>query len=72
MKAKLETIPVKGRGVELESETEEESKILENIWNTHGGLATLSRGEFAEGKNAREMVKLVVAPNVEENEKEEI
>ncbi len=64
MKAKLETIPVKGRGVEIESETEEEKQILEQIWNTHGGLAMLTREDDG-------MVQLVVAPTVEENEKEE-
>ena len=58
MKAKLETIPVKGRGVEIESETEEEKQVLENIWNNHGGLAVLARIEDG-------MVQLVVAPTVE-------
>ena len=38
MKAKLETIPMKDRGVEIESETEEEKTVLvESIFNTHGG-----------------------------------
>jgi len=59
LKAKLETIPVKGRGVEIESETEEEKQVLENIWNTHGGLAALARIEGGQ-------VQLVVAPTVEE------
>lgn len=45
MKAKLETIPVKGRGVEIESETEEETQVLKNIWNTHGGPVMLTRKE---------------------------
>lgn len=58
MKAKVETIPVQARGVEIESETEEEKQILENIWNTHGGLASLER--TPEGN-----VKLVVVPMVE-------
>ena len=58
MKAKLETIPVKGRGVEIESETEEEKQVLENIWNTHGGLAVLTR--MKDGN-----VQLVVAPTAE-------
>ena len=59
MKAKLEEITVKGRGAELESETEEEKLVLQAIWNTHGGLAVLSRK--ADGN-----VQLVVAPTVEE------
>lgn len=59
MKAKLEIIPVKGRGVEIESETEEEKQVLEQIWNTHGGLAMLTREDSG-------MVRLVVAPTVEE------
>ena len=60
MKAKLEEIPVKGRGVELESETKEEKQALEEIWNTHGGLAMLSRKDDGN-------VQLVVAPIVEES-----
>ena len=60
MKAKLETIPVKGRGIEIESETEEETQILKNIWNTHGGLAVLTRKEDGN-------IQLVVAPTVEDD-----
>ena len=59
MKARLETIPVKGRGVEIESETEEERQILEQLWNTHGGLAMLNRKQDG-------MVQLVIAPTIEE------
>jgi len=58
LKAKVETIPVEGRGVEIESETEEEKQILENIWNTHGGLAMLTRQDDGQ-------IALVVAPTVE-------
>ena len=58
MKAKLETIPTKGRGVEIESESEEEKQLLLNIWNTHGGLAGLDRKDDGQ-------VILVVAPTVE-------
>ena len=43
MKADLENIPVQNRGVEIESE--EEKTILKTIWNTHGGLAMLTRSE---------------------------
>ena len=56
MKAKLETIPVKGKGVEIESETEEERAVLENIFNNHGGPAMLTRKDHG-------MVQLVVAPD---------
>ena len=63
MKAKLEDIPVKARGVEIESETEEEKQMLTNIWNTHGGLVVLSRKEDGN-------VQLVVAPSLEDEEKE--
>ena len=59
MKSKVETIPVKGRGVEIESETEEVKQILENIWNTHGGLASMAKTENGN-------IQLVVAPMVEE------
>lgn len=65
MKARIEDIPVKGRGVEIESETEEEKQVIEQIWNTHGGLAVLTRKDDGN-------VQLVVAPPVEENEKEAV
>lgn len=58
MKAKLETIPVKARGVEIESETDDERQILEDIWNTHGGLASMTRTNDGN-------IQLVVAPTVE-------
>jgi len=58
MKAKLETIPVKRRGVEIESETEEERQMLDNIWNTHGGLVSRARTENGN-------IQLVVAPSAE-------
>ena len=59
MKARLETIPVKGRGIEIETETEEEKQVLEQMWNNHGGLAMLTR--TPDGN-----IQLVVAPTVEE------
>ena len=58
MKAKIENIPVQARGVEIESETEEEKQLLKNIWNTHGGLASMARTENGN-------IQLVVAPMVE-------
>jgi len=58
LKTKVETIPVQGRGVEIESETEEEKQILLNIWNTHGGLASMAR--TPDGN-----IQLVVAPMVD-------
>ena len=64
MKAKLENIPVQNRGVEIESETEEEKTVLETIWNTHGGLAMLTRKDDGN-------IQLVIAPGVNENGKEE-
>jgi len=63
MKAKLEDIPVKARGVEIESETEEEKQVLENIFNTHGRPAVLSRKDDGN-------VQLVVAPSFEDEGKE--
>lgn len=56
MKARLEAIPVKGKGVEIESETEEEKQVLAQIWNTRGRLAMLTRKDDG-------MVQLVVAPD---------
>ncbi|KKN11988.1 hypothetical protein LCGC14_1021010 [marine sediment metagenome] len=63
MKATLETIPVHGIGVEIESETREERRVLERIWNTGGGPAVLVRQDDGN-------VTLVVAPTVEATEKE--
>jgi len=51
-----------GRGVEIESETEEEKQVLEQVWNTHGRLAMLTRKDDG-------MVQLVIAPTVEEGMK---
>lgn len=62
MKARLETIPVEGSGVEIESETEEEIQMLKNIWNTHGGLAMLTRKDDGN-------MQLVLAPTVERRER---
>lgn len=63
MKAKLEDIPLMAKGVEIESETEEEKKVLENIFNTRGGPVVLSRKDDGN-------VQLVVAPSFEDEEKE--
>ena len=58
MKVKIETIPVKCRGVEIESETEEEKLILQNIWNTNGRRVLMAR---KPGGN----IQLVIAPSPE-------
>lgn len=60
MKAKLEDLQIAGRGVVIESETEEEKQMLENIWNNHGGLAMLARNDDGT-------VTLVIAPTAEDN-----
>lgn len=55
MKAKIETTPVKFRGIEIESESEEEKEVLETLWAYNDGLATLTRLDNGN-------VQLVIAP----------
>ena len=64
MKAELEISSLTHRGISVISETEEEKQVLENIWNQNGRPAML--GRMQDGQ-----IQLVVAPTVEENEKEE-
>lgn len=63
MKAQIETIPVQGRGVEIVSDDEEDAAVLQEIWNTKGGLGMIDR--LPDG-----MVKLVIVPTVDEKESE--
>ncbi len=63
MKARLESTSVQYRGVVLVSETEEEKRILWDIWNSKGRPVTV-------GKLAGGSVELVVAPTPE-NEADE-
>lgn len=55
MKAKLEPKEIQHRGVSLVSETEEEKRILLNLWNEKAKPAMLSR--LPDGQ-----VEVVVAP----------
>ena len=58
MKARLEETSVRYRGVVLESETEEEKKVLWDIWNSKGGPVTVARLDGGS-------VELIVAPTPE-------
>jgi len=62
MKARLEETSVQYRGVVLVSETEEEKKVLWDIWENRGRPVTVGR---VDDGNA----ELVVAPTPEEEEK---
>lgn len=57
MKAQLEEPNLLARGVELNSETDEERTVLKEIWDTGGGAATFSREKDGS-------IKLVVCPHV--------
>jgi len=59
MKARLEETSVRYRGVVLVSETEEEKRILWDIWNGQG--RPVSVGKLDDGT-----IELVVAPSAEE------
>jgi len=43
MKIKLETLPLQNRGLELESETEEERAVLLDLWLKKGRPVCLTR-----------------------------
>jgi len=62
MKARLETTSVQYRGVVLVSETEEEKKVLWDIWNSSGAPVTV--GKLDDGS-----VELIVAPTPEDDKK---
>ena len=58
MKAQLETGSLQARGVEIVSENAEEAAVLQEIWNTKGGLGMVDRQ--TDGT-----VKLVVVPTAD-------
>ncbi len=62
MKARLEETSVQYRGVVLVSETEEEKRILWDIWNSKGAPVSVGRLDGS--------VELVIAPTPEEKVKE--
>ncbi len=63
MKAKLENDPLLlNRGVEIESETDEEKQVLLQLWYGHGGPAALTRNDDGT-------VTLVIAATAAEIEK---
>jgi len=63
MKARLEETSVQYRGVVLVSETEEEKRILWDIWNSKGRPVVV--GKLDDGS-----VELIVAPTPEKLEGE--
>ena len=58
MRAKLEETSVRYRGVVLISETDEEKRILWDIWSLKG--RPVSVGELTDGT-----IELIMAPSVE-------
>lgn len=61
MKSRLENTSVQYRGVVLVSETEEEKRVLSDIWNRKGRPVTLGRLDNGS-------LELVVAPTPQEEE----
>ncbi|MBA7620571.1 hypothetical protein ES703_27923 [subsurface metagenome] len=45
MKAEIERIPFKNRGIEVTSETPEECQHLEQLWNRKAAAVVLTRNE---------------------------
>ena len=61
MKAEIEQIPFKNRGIEVTSETPEERQHLEGLWNRKAAAAVLTRNDDSS-------VTLTIGPVVEEEE----
>lgn len=45
MKAKIEDIPIKNRGIEVTSENDDEKQHLKNLWSFGAGLLVFSRND---------------------------
>lgn len=73
MKAKLETPALSNRGVELESETEEEKAVLLDLWLKDGRtvcLKKLASGVIdGLGYDIKGNVRLSIAPTAAEEDK---
>ena len=61
MKAEIEQIPFKNRGVEVTSETPEERQHLEDLWNKKAAAVVFTR-------NDNTSVTLTIGPVAEEEE----
>ena len=65
MKAKLESSELQNRGVELESETEEEANILFRLWTEKARPVSFTRLLSGAGHDIKTGIRLSIAPSVE-------
>lgn len=68
MKAKLETIELKNRGVELESETEEEADMLSRLWTGKGRPVALIHLRSGASFDIKTGIRLSIAPSAAEDD----
>jgi len=68
MKAKLETLELKKRGVELESESDEEADILLRLWTEKGRPVSFTRLLSGAGKDIKTGIRLSIAPSATEDD----
>lgn len=69
MKAQLETPALTNRGVELESETEEEANILCRLWTKKGRPVSFTRLLSGAG-HIKTGIRLSIAPSAAEEDKQ--
>ena len=67
-KAKLETLELKNRGVELESETEEEAAALLRLWAEKGRPVSFTRLLSGAGFDIKTGIRLSIAPSATEDD----
>ena len=70
MKAKLETLALSTRGVELESETEEEANILCRLWTEKGRPVSFTRLLSGAGHDIKTGIRLSIAPSAAEEDEQ--
>ena len=63
MKAKIETTPVRNPGIEVESESVDETAALTDIWCSHGRVTVFTR--LGDGN-----IRIVIAPQAIEEERD--
>jgi len=68
MKAQLETPALTNRGVELESETEEETAVLLRLWTEKGRPVSFTRLLSGAGFDLKTGIRLSIAPSAAEKD----
>lgn len=68
MKAQLETPALTNRGVELESETNEEAAVLLRLWTEKGRPVSFTRLLSGAGFDIKTGIRLSIAPSAAEKD----